>query len=423
MNGSSAPEGSQSLRGTGVWMTIFLALILSYCLFYAPYGINETDGGFLTGLAWQVLSGKMLYGDIIYVRPPLPVWLRAAELNFLPDQWAILGERWIFYCKVALYSWLGAAVLTSGARRWMLAAFGFVVSAHCYPPMAWHTVDGILFSVAGIWCWTNRTDRRGPAFYQKASLFRSAGALLAGIFIFAAMLCKQSFYPMAPVFVGLALFSPTLRKVIFTWRAGWGIGAFIFCIVFFFSYLYSNDHLENYFLLTGGAASGSQAMQHGVLDYFRIKPALALGSVALLAPVAWFVRKEKHPKVAAWLWACWLSALTASFAYEVWSRQTFTVPFAQARLLFWAGIAFALLSTQSAIPNPQSTIRNPQSILHHLLQIRSAGAIEAEEKQAGFGTVYVELRFVVAAFAVGLHGLQDASGSICQTKDRFAGFR
>jgi len=34
--------------------------------------------------------------------------------------------------------------------------------------------------------------------------------------------------------------------------------------------------------------------------------------------------------------------LAASFAVEIWSRQDFTAPFAQARLLFWIGVLFAI---------------------------------------------------------------------------------
>ena len=100
-----------------LWMFLFFAVLSGYALYYAPYGIDESDGGFMTGLAWQWLSGKALYSELLYARPPLPVWLRAATLCILPDQWAILGERWVFYAQVGLYSWLGASLLAQGAQR------------------------------------------------------------------------------------------------------------------------------------------------------------------------------------------------------------------------------------------------------------------------------------------------------------------
>ncbi|MFN0015905.1 MAG: hypothetical protein ACKVU2_15285, partial [Saprospiraceae bacterium] len=187
---------------------LFFALVVAYCLCYAPFGINETDGGFLTGLAWQVLSGKALYADVVYVRPPLPVWLRVLELHLLPEPFAVLGERWIFFFKVALYSWFGAAVLAQGKSRWALAAFAFVLSVHCYPPAAWHTVDGLLFGAAAIWCQSNVPGVRG--------------GFLSGIFWAAMLLCKQSFYPMA-VLLLLPAVRPT-RSVF----AGCSIGMGLF---------------------------------------------------------------------------------------------------------------------------------------------------------------------------------------------------
>lgn len=301
---------------------LFFSLLIAYCLFYAPYGVNETDGGFITGLAWQILQGKTLYCEIIYVRPPLPVWLRAGEMLLLPDHWAILGERWIFYLKTGLYSWLGAAILLDGQRRWTLACFGFAVSAHCYPPMAWHTVDGILFSVAGIWC---VTKLRVPW-----------GAVPAAVCVFAAALCKQSFYPVPLVFVALLLLEKDRR------RAGWGIAAFFFCTILFVSYLCSNGLLENYLALTGGAADSGQAAQHGLIDFFRIKPSVALLSLPFLILFALHLRDGKHPRPAGLAWYGWLALLAATYAFEIWRRQEFTAPFAQARLMFWVGLLFGV---------------------------------------------------------------------------------
>jgi hypothetical protein len=188
---------------------LFLATFIFYLFMYAPWGINESDGGFLTGLAWQILSGKTLYQDIIYVRPPLPVWLRALEIQLLPDHFAVLGERWIFYLKVAIYSWLGAAILAEGRKRWWLACFGFVLSVHCYPAAAWHTVDGILFAVFSAWClMANKT---------KASSFFSGMALCLSL------LCKQSFYPLLLVWAFWFLWDRD------RWWLSWGFYSLIIC--------------------------------------------------------------------------------------------------------------------------------------------------------------------------------------------------
>ncbi len=306
-----------------LWKLLFFGVLGGYCLFYAPYGVNETDGGFLTGLAWQVLNGKLLYQDIVYVRPPLPVWLRVLELQLLPEHVAILGERWIFYGKLALYSWAGATVLAPGERRWILAVLGFVVSANCYPPMSWHTVDGILFSTLSVY------------FFQKHS---NLNRVLAGLFLFCAVICKQSFYPLIPLF---ALFI-WLEKEARWKKASWFFGAFGVCTALFFNYLYQNGILSGFMQMTSGATDGSQALQHGVLDYFRITPELALPSLLLLAPVVWWFWKGQNPKTALAAWCFWLVSLIVSYAAITWLRQEHTVPFAQSRALFW--VAAALFS-------------------------------------------------------------------------------
>lgn len=298
------------------WRLLFFLVVALYGLVYAPYGINETDGGFLTGLAWQVLQGKVLYHDLVYVRPPLPVWLRALELRLLPAPWAILGERWIFYWQVAAYSWLAAATLTEGRSRWQLATLAFVVSAHCYPAAAWHTVDGIFFAVLATWL-----------LFKISGI---SGAMLAGLALFAALLCKQSFYPLAVSGLLAAYFSPQRIRAVVGLSAGLLAGT-----VVFISYLYQNNLVAGFLRLTTGAASGGQAWQHGVVDYFKIQPLLAILSLVLLLPVVdWFWRRTNH-RLASFAWAIWLALLMGSYAFAIWRNQDFTPPFAQARLLWW----------------------------------------------------------------------------------------
>lgn len=301
-------------------------LVLGYCFYYASFGINETDGGFLTGLAWQIRNGKTLYDDLVYVRPPLPVWLRVLELCLFPDHWAVLGERWLFYIKVAMYSWLGAAVLAQGRRRWMLAAFSFVVSAHCYPAAAWHTIDGILFGALGIWCWTNCPGRWGGLF--------------SGMALAAALLCKQSFYPMAGIWGIFILATPSsgpllARKVL-------AFGAFFLLILFFFTYLYTNGLLGSFWRLTNGAASGGEALQHGILDYFRIQPIILVSGLLSLAPLGWWVWSGRGARWAVRGWLLLLILLAGFYAWSIFQRREFTAPFSQSRLMFWIAVGYGI---------------------------------------------------------------------------------
>jgi len=342
---------------------LFFVIVLVYCLLYAPYGINETDGGFLSGLGWQVLSGKTMYQDIVYVRPPLPVWLRALEIQLLPEAWSVLGERYIFYFKVALYTWLAADVLAKGAFRWVLAMFGFVVSVHTYPACAWHTIDGILFSVLALW------------LYAKGS---RTGSVLAGITFGAALLCKQSFFPLLVAFPLIFIVWDHARKK--QRLIGFTIGLSL-CIILFFNYLYQNNTLENFLLMTGSSASGGQALQHGFLDYLRIKPALALFTVILLTPVGWWFWKRGNPATAALTWDLWLGLLVGTFVFETWKRMEFTAPFSQARLLFLTGLAYAgwqmvhSVKQQNGRPFFKFRLPEPLAILLLLLAISWSAAV------------------------------------------------
>ena len=311
---------------TRLWKGLFFSLVLGYCLAYAPYGANETDGGFLSGLAWQLSNGKALYRDVLYVRPPLPVWLRTAEMAVFPENWSVLTERWLFFVKVALYSWLAAAALVAGRQQWPAAVFGFVLSTHCFTPMAWHTVDGILFGSLGFWAFF-RIGGRG-------------GHLLAGAAVAAAMMCKQSFYPLPLVFAGLMI----LQRKGNDWV--WGAGGFIAAMALIFSYLYQTNALEGFFQMTGGAASGGQALQHGVLDYFRINPWVAAATAALLPLPLWCLWREPstrlHNRLGLIAWTLWLALLAQLYLRAVWLRQDFTAPFAQARVLFDLSLAYGV---------------------------------------------------------------------------------
>ena len=316
--------------------SFFGCLVLFYCCYYAPYGVNETDGGFLTGLAWQVLNGKVLYQDVIYVRPPLPVWLRCLELQVLPSEWAMLGERCFFYLTVAAYSLMGAAVLAEGRLKWWLALFGFVLSVHCYPPAAWHTTYGILFGVLAVYL---AKLGFGKSFLanQAANVCAWAGttvALLSGMSIALAMGCKQSFYPL-PLLLVVAPY-PTLRARL------WAFGGFLSIVIVFFTYIFNYNLFETFLAMTSGSTSGNQAWQHGIMDYFKIQPVLAIGSAVVLSLIFFLYQKGVYPLLSCLLWAAWLLSLAGAYVYAIHQRQDFTIPFAQTRLLFGVAVGYVL---------------------------------------------------------------------------------
>lgn len=292
---------------TYFWQALFFLLIPAYALYYGPYGINETDGGVFTGLAWQLEQGKQLYRDLVYVRPPLTVWLRWLELRLLPEHLAILGERWIFYLRLGIYSGLAAALLQKGKARWQLACLGFVVSAHNFPPMIWHTTDGVFFSVVGCWL-LFKTD------------FRLTW-MVSGICMVAAMLCKQSFYPLGLLFPVMAYLSKRKAFV-------FSLGGMALATAWFFGYLVQNHLLANFISMTTGSTAPSEALQHGLLDYVPES-----GVLLLTTALVWQWKKRNLP-MNYYLLPLGVVGVILLFALRVWMHQEYTVPWHETRFFF-----------------------------------------------------------------------------------------
>jgi hypothetical protein len=224
---------------------------------------------------------------------------------------------------LGLYAWLAASILTTGSRRWLLACIGFLVSVHNYPAAAWHTIDGILFSVLGWWLLLGSLSEQGRTVWTAPPAGR---LILASIAIFGATMCKQSFYPQPLVFL-TALMLMRDRK------AWWYAAATLaICYSLFFGYLQLHGILPDYFRYTAGATTSGLALEHGLLDYFKIKPILVFITAILLVPAILLVR-SKHSAWSFYLWCGWLAALAGSYAWAVHTNQDYTAPFAQSRLL------------------------------------------------------------------------------------------
>jgi len=184
--GVAALTTESRAAGRPLSRAIFFALPLVYSLTFARFWLSDVDEGFLLGLAWRIVHGQLPYRDFIYVRPPLPILLEAAQLALIPWDLQIYVSRVLFYVCVATYSLVSAQLLCRGSRGrtaaidpYLLAAAAFVFSSHDFPPMAWHTTDGILFATLGV-----------------ALLVRSARplAVAAGAAsLVLAALCKQPF--------------------------------------------------------------------------------------------------------------------------------------------------------------------------------------------------------------------------------------
>ena len=136
---------------------VFALIVGLYIWLYAPCGIDNNDTGFILGLAHQVSLGGLLYDHIVYVRPPVSPVMHSFVFSWPFYLAPILVDRVFVFLQISLYSAL-SAVLAGRYFSWstgftaLTATLAFVFSAHVFPPMAWHTIDGIFFSVLALYC-------------------------------------------------------------------------------------------------------------------------------------------------------------------------------------------------------------------------------------------------------------------------------
>jgi len=174
---------------------------------YAPYGFSGLDEGFVTAASWRVLQGQLPYRDFVWVRPPASLLLHAVPLLLLPERLVVIAERFGLFAIVATYSLVAASVLVrkfdlarGGPSRWWLAACGIAASLQGFPPMPWHTVDGVLFGVLGI--------------YGVTCGGGAAGLVVGCVCLGVSALCKQSFVfllPAALAWIGVVRGRAALR--------------------------------------------------------------------------------------------------------------------------------------------------------------------------------------------------------------------
>ena len=319
-------------NGFPLYKIFFFVLVPAYILLYAPFGINETDGGFLSAYAWRMFNGEVFYRDFIYVRPPMSLFLRAIEMGVMPEGLEIIGERILFYLKLAIYSYLGASVLLEGQKKWILASLGFILSVHAYPAAGWHTVDGLLFGVLAAYIYFKRP---------------TAVALLA-MFVVASMLCKQSFYPILPLFIVLLLLQKPLVELVKFLAAGSMLFAF------FYWFMYSHSLVIDFLNLTVGAASASGAFQHGFVDYLNIDWK-ALVCLILLIPI--LLNKTILIPKKYWLYL-FVFVLASSYAAAILTYQSFTNPISHMRLVFILSLAYLIFNIFRQLKNSKEGILN-----------------------------------------------------------------
>ena len=119
--------------------------------------MDTTDFGYFYGHPWRILQGEVPYRDFAYITPPVALYWHAFWLRVTPDGISVLAGKISFLAEMLAVAWMGALYLNRvfDLKRLdlpvsLLATAGFVWGVHTFPPMPWHTVDGILFGSAAL---------------------------------------------------------------------------------------------------------------------------------------------------------------------------------------------------------------------------------------------------------------------------------
>lgn len=255
---------------------VFAVLIpLCYAVLYAPYGMDSTDFGYFYGHAQRLLHGERPYLDFIYSKPPFSLYWHALWLRITPANLAVLGGKLGFLAEMLGAAWLSALTLhrvfdfrALALPLPLLAVLGFVYGVHTFPPMPWHTADGVLF---GAGC-----------------LYAAAAGLpwLAGLLGAAVILIKQSFLFVPAAAACLALSLHSGRQALYVLlAAGAGTAAA-------FGVLRANGAWEPFLAMTTGGLSLTEALEAGILIYLRQNLTIPAAALALWGAAAFFRRKK-----------------------------------------------------------------------------------------------------------------------------------
>lgn len=227
-----------------------------YSILYAPYGYDGYDTGVIQGLSWQFFNGAIPYKDIIFVRPPVSYMFHS--IFFYLGDYAFLINRSFFYIQIACYSYLTIFLLAkkfdyrNSTFIYFLSTISFMFSAHTFPPMAWHTVDGIFFSVIGIYFILN---------FQNSLL-----VILGSLFTLLGALSKQPYYIVPFITIVFLYFHKDYKKLLIYFSS---VCLFVFI---FFLYLYQNKAFYEFISQTFGQTKLNDLIKSGFVSYiFSIK--------------------------------------------------------------------------------------------------------------------------------------------------------
>lgn len=283
---SNSSSGLLGSVATSLIILIILPILAHFR--YSWIGFNPTDDGFILAYSRRIIEGQIPHLDFISIRPVGSPLLHIPFVLF-GGQYTYWISRFFVWFEFAAIAAIWTSLLGSFGKksfdfieRVSVALIIFGISVANFPIMAWHTIDGLLFSSLGIFLCLRKEKWR-----------KFFGYFLIGI----ACLCKQNF-----VVVGIA------TLILFEdWR-DWKLwiafilpGAVYFGVLAFYSALSDSfaqlttqadflsvgilSYLSKYGFIPGivyGYVSFRLIDKKNITDRFPVKYASLIGSLAIL---------------------------------------------------------------------------------------------------------------------------------------------
>lgn len=296
---------------------LFFSLPLLYFVLYGFWGFSETDGCFIPALSYRVVSGEIPHQDFFYVRPALSPLLHSLELLLLPDNLEMIGLRFVAYLMMGASIWLALESLKSqfdfkaiGISPWVLGTLAFAFSMHNFPPMPWHTLDGIFFACLGFFLLTRGS---GAAWIASGMV-----AMVLSAF------AKQPFAVSPVVGLGMLFFLYPRREVLkgLAWAAGVGVLA-----VGIFLLWDSTGSVRTAMLSQISGSSKPEDLKFGAIGTY-IRPTLmwVVPVAVLWVLLHYVVRLKQTGLLMAGILIGGISAWSVFQAYSIHVGQHFIAP-------------------------------------------------------------------------------------------------
>lgn len=169
--------------------------------------------------------------------------------------YSIIINRLFVYIQIATYSFLTIFMISKAFNYknptfiYFLSIISFMISAHTFPPMAWHTIDGIFFSIIGIFLIFN---------FQNILL-----VILGSLILLLGVLTKQPYY-IVPIITFCFLFiQKDFKKLIIY------VSSFSLFLFLFFLYLHKNDAFLQFIIQITGQTKLKDLLQSGFISYIK----------------------------------------------------------------------------------------------------------------------------------------------------------